>query len=373
MIRCPACKTVLAVSLESAEATPPLPFGPAPVPPAAPPPPRPPVALPSSPPLAAAVAAARPASAPARAVDVDIDPSIYDPNQKRRRRLTVATERAYEDLDEDEKRLYRKMERLRKECGPGRAGMMILAWTYRLGSVTYLLLAVAGLLLTFDQNIAAMVPVVVGLNALFAAATALGLGLCAAGPKGMRVPAGFGAVVALASAACSPLAFTETAKLYHISAAAPPALADKGDEAVVHYATMIPTHCLPLIPGFLFLHKLIPWLAIFAAVLELTRHFVVCAVARNYAEEGKDPDLGFRAIRYLFRLMLIMIVVTLAASGVWAIDQKEMKYVGMIVALNLGVLTMMISLAVQGQALSDISEIVDPKRFVDRARRLELD
>jgi hypothetical protein len=376
LIRCPACKTVLAVSTEPADATPPLPFGPVP---AAPPPiDRPAMARPSSPPLASAAAPPRHPSAPRKAVAEDVDPSIYDPNAKRRRRLTVATERPYEELDEDEKKLYRKMERLKVQCRPGQYGMRILSWAYRLGAAGHLALAAAGLMLSLGAEVGQMVVVVVGLNALFGLLIAVGLGFCANGPRGMRGAAGFGAAVAIATVFCSPVAFVEAAKKYQVKPTAPPELYEnRGDAAVVHYATMVPTHCLSLIPGLAFCGKAIPWLAILAGVLELVRHFVVCALARFYAEEGKDPDLGYRANRYLFRLALIMTTVTIIASIGWAlglsgtfVGGQRFDYLIIVVAINLGVLTMAVSLLAQGQALGDIAEVVDATRFADHARRL---
>jgi hypothetical protein len=378
MIRCPACKTVLAVSTEPVEEVPPLPFGPVPVVPAQPLAP-PPMAMPYAPPLAQAAIPVRPVAAPPRATE-DIDPSIYDPNLKRRRRLVVATERAYEDLDEDEKKLYRKMERLRAQCRPGQQGMQILAWAYRLGALGSVALAAAGLMLSLGADIGPLVMPVVGLNALFGLVTAVGLGFCVAGPKGMRGSAAFGAIVALATVACSPLAFSVASKQVRVNPTAPPELYDvQGDGAVVHFATMVPTHFLPVVPGLVFTEKFAPplFLAILAAVLELTRHFVVCALARFYAEEGKDPDLGYRSNRYLFRLAIIMTVVTVLVSAGFVFEQRgtfvggqRFDYLIMVVSLNLGVLTMAVSLLAQGQALSDIAEVVDAKRFADKARRL---
>jgi LSD1 subclass zinc finger protein len=376
MIRCPACKTVLAVSAEPVEATPPLPFGPVP---AAPPPmAHPAMTMPSSPPLASAAAPPRPAAAPQKAVAEDVDHSIYDPNAKRRRRLTVATERPYEDLDDDEKKLYRKMERLTAECKPGQTGMQILSWAYRLGALGHLALAAGGLMLSLGNDVSSLVVVILGLNGLFGLMIAVGLGFCAAGPRGMRGAAGFGAAVALATVACSPIAFTIASKDYGVAANERLELYEnRGDAAVVHYATMVPTHCLSIMPGLLFTEKTIPLFAIFAAVLELTRHFVVCALARFYADEGKDPDLGYRANRYLFRLAIIMTTVTVIASIGWGMELRgtfaggqRFDYLIIIVAINLGVLTMGVSLLAQGQALSDIAEIVDAKRFADHARRL---
>jgi hypothetical protein len=379
LIRCPACKTVLAVSTEGEE-PPPLPFDPAPVKPAAPLA-KPSMARPSSAPLAKAAAPSRPAGGPTRASESSDDPTVWDPNAKRRkRRLVVAKEREYEDLDDDEKKLYRKMERLRVQCEPGQTGMLILAWAYRLGALGHLALAVGGLFLSLGHDVGSLVAVIVGLNSLFAVVIAAGLGFCAAGPKGMRVSAGIGAAVALASVIVSPLAFVETAKQYGAKPMSPPELyGNNGDAAVIHYAAMVPTHFPPLVPGILFSEKYNPviFFTLLATVLELIRHFVVCALARFYAEEGKDPDLGYRANRYLFRLALIMTGVTLLVCFAWALEQRgtfvggqRFDYLIMVASLNLGVLTLGVSLLAQGQALSDISEIVTAERFADHARRL---
>jgi membrane-associated PAP2 superfamily phosphatase len=305
---------------------------------------------------------------------------VYDPSDPRERRRTEALdERPYRELDEDEKKQRRKMDKLRKECGPGQAGMRILGWAYRLGAFGYFCMAAAGLILTLNGHIGTVTYLIAGLNALFALISTLGLAYCCAGPSGMRGSALVGVCVGLASCILSPLSVTMTANAFRYDPLNPPELYEsRGESAVAHYASMGPVHMLPQLPGFALANKNIPWLALLAGVMELVRNFFVCAIARYYAEEGKDPDLGYRANRYLFRLTVIMVVITFLSLAGWAMEQRgwflgtqRYDYLFLAVVINLGVDTLLVSVAAQSQALMDIADITDARRYVDRQTRLD--
>jgi LSD1 subclass zinc finger protein len=380
-VRCPNCKTVLAV--EPAEpaaaapapvAAPPLPFGR----PAATAAPATPVAQ-AAPPRAAPARRAKlapedPYSSPAHADDTQPDP------EARRRQMR----RELEKLEDEKEREEDRLDELAVRCKNGRTALQLLLWGVRLYALAILFQLVALAAAGFDMGAYAGL---MGLGSLVWAGLttvlfAAGMGFAIAGPVEGRHIGIMGLVISLLHALGGLLQPANLAIMAGIQGL------DNNDRALWSNFLVVQDFLglatdLPLLADHpaRFVHSYnwsLPGLVV--AALEFTRLVLVCLLTQVYAAGGKDPETGHRAFQTVSRMFWIVLLTAsfrlAASSALDGLNPDDVMFkigVGVQSSITAGCyLGLMLSLFLQSQVMSDTVDLVDYRRFADKAERLEL-
>lgn len=386
MIRCPNCKTVLAVEQPQAT-TPPTPPPPAPAKPALPLPFGKGKATPAAKPAQAKPTSAKPAksatksSGPLRAKlapvdedDLDDDTDLSSEEVARRKQLKKELRR----FEEEEELREEEYQELEDRCKLGQKGTQILAMsTYfqALGLASFL--AVNGLYaFTNEQENYLRIATYLGLGlgGLMLLLAMIGFGICIAGPVKARHIAIGGLLVSLAQLllCCGQFAKAAepTSSIFTLWADTLPIQDRMG---------MISN--LPLLaefPARLFQLYGLSWFGLVAAAMEFARLVMVGMLTQQYAIEGKDPELGHKASELtnrIFWIVLLSALFRLAASSAFdtmpPADALHAVGHGCHVVLMVGtVMFIVINLVWLGQAMWDTQDLVDARRYADPNERL---
>ncbi len=372
-IRCPQCKTVLA--LQTPEPPPPPP--PEPVKPAIPLPfARPPVA---PPPPVAKPPEPIPRSRIVRGKFVEDHEDIGDeelPDDSRRR-----TRR---ELSDDEK-LERKMDRVEEVIRPARIGLTLIGYGAIAACIAPLgvaLVFVSTLFMQSADNPFIWLPILsLGSHWLL---TLTGFGFCCMGPKDMRYMAISGVVVMLLHALALLGLVQLTAKSIVLANAG---FAGLNDESGLTSAALLANLFNNLsgvanIPLFVFirLHQSIGFLA-FAVMLiaggfEFAKLTLIGILANHYAIESKAPELGHRSIRFVYRLFWVVIVGFVGELIIVGGTQLGFGFVFLslpsMMLMNAYFLWCAFSWIAQFQVLNEVIEVMTPERITDKRANLDL-
>jgi hypothetical protein len=374
MVRCPRCKTVLAVEGN---------VPPPPPPPAAPPRPALPFGLPAGPvnPVAAkpAPTAAPPAKSTVRGKLVredDPDDLMEEQREKDRRRRR-------EEQDE----LERKLEPLRRVCRPARIGITLMAY----GAIASC--AAAVFYFFFDVTtltISGGVPAMLWVAGLMLGAhwllTVAGFGFCAAGPKPMRPMAIAGVIIMVIHMGVFIPLFMILAALVSLEEVG---LSGTGVRGPISSALLLSNifnnlTTLTDLPVYLLADGLVrPSVLILPVVggaLEFAKLSLIGILTNHYAVEGKDPELGHMALRFVYRIFWLVIAGVILKMGLWFLvkltggEPLLLAWFAIPVWMltNAYFLWWAFAWYAQFRTMLDTTEVITATRFADRRERLEV-
>lgn len=374
-IRCPQCKTVLALQMPAtAPPTPPPP--PEPAKPAIPLPfARPPASVP--PPLAKPPEPARARTVKGKFVEeyeeTDAKPLPDDDEPRRRRELT------------DEEKLERRMDRAAEVTRPARVGITLIAFGAIASCIAPLgvaLFFVSTLFMQSSDNPFIWLPILgVGCHWLL---TLAGFGFCCFGPKSMRHMAIGGVIVMLVHAVATLALIDLTVRSISLANAGFGGMNEEpGLIGAVLFANIFNNLSgvanIPVLVHF-GLHNTIGGLAfvvmLFAGGLEFAKLSLIGILANHYAVEGKSPELGHQSIRFVYRLFWVVIVgfvgemiivgCTLLGFGLIFLSLPSMML------MNGYFLWCAFAWVMQFQVLNEVTEVITPERFTDKRANLDL-
>lgn len=372
-IRCPQCKTVLALQAPAA-------------PPPAPEPAKPAVPLPfARPPAnpAPALAIAKPPEPPVRArtvrakfveehEDVDADELSDEPRRRPRRELS------------DEEKLERKLDRVAEVTRPARVGITLLAYGALASCVAPLgvaLFFVSTLFWQAPDNPFIWFPILgVASHWLL---TLAGFGFCCFGPKAMRHMA-IGGVIVMLVHAVAMLGLVElTVKSISLSTAGFGGMNEEpGLVGAVLFANLFNNLSgvtnIPLLVHF-GLYNTIGGLAfavlLFAGGLEFAKLSLVGTLANHYAVEGKSPELGHQSIRFVYRLFWVVIVGFVGEMIIIGVSHLGFGFIFLslpsMMLMNGYFLWCAFAWVMQFQVLKEVIDVITPERFTDQRANLD--
>jgi LSD1 subclass zinc finger protein len=387
MIRCPNCKTVLAVEPAEPSPTapaavpvspPPLPFdrpksgsGAArgkPTPPAAPAPvakmvtatgPGAPMAIPVKPRLSAV-------NVQELTSGKDDPPELVEKRKRLRRELRK--------MEERERRLAERYKELERHCRYGRMTVTLLMWAMRSQALAVMLL-LPGLLgaTLVEPSYATLIALAAdafgGIAALLIFAA---FGFTMAGPEKGRHIGLMGLLITLIATSLAVIDFQTGWEAVSRLQEAP----GHWSETLVYYKLFAPASALPglseapvrVLKGYPF-----SVLSIVAAGLEFTRLVMICLLIQIYATQGNDVEAGHRSIATVSRVFWFLLLCAMfrIAAGFgfdWA-QPEELWYQigrgahGLITAA--AILGVGLGLFWASQVMDEVEEIVDHRRFVE--------
>lgn len=373
IVRCPRCKTVLAI-----EGLPPPP-PPVPVPPPAVPlpPPRPAIPLPFDRPAtpdrpadplpAADPFDAPPAAAPRKRAKLVED---EDPVEEQQRRLRVEEARK---AAEEEERDERRMERLAAECKPARYGVQALAGGagFYAAALTLSFLYATAYVVGFTALLTPLLYLAAVCGAVNWLLSVAGLGMCLGGPRAVRPMAASALIFAVAHVVLFGIQLARTLSQFGTVSQAAELDTFKMLLTFDILGSVSNLNVLTDFPGNLAVGYDIAWLGTAGGVLELTRLMMIGMVCQHYAAEGKDTELGYQSLRFIVRVFLALIAVAgvkLAmklAFSTAAYDTGWMKVGAAMVSLSSAglFLTLAVCVGAQVRVMLDTAEIVTARRF----------
>jgi LSD1 subclass zinc finger protein len=356
IIRCPRCKTEIDVS----------PAGP----------PRPTVAIPLEPrPVARPVE--RPTAPPQTVVRAEPAAPIKPGG-------TSARERMLAEREDEQERL---LEALDLTARPARTGMALLAYgavASCAASVFYFI----GQVMTFA--VPELLPLVLllcaGLLGLHWLLTTAGFGYCAFGPKPMRpMAAGGVAVQVLYVALLIPLLLTVTV-LINLQNVGFGNL--NGRDSLI--ATLLLSNLfnnlstvtdLPvyLISGALDRPQ-VTVLPILGGMFEFAKLCLMGLLTHNYCMMGKDPELAYQGLRFVYRLFWVVILGTVLKVALFFLIKLTggeplllvWFAIPMMFVTNGYFLWCAFAWYSQCRVMLDAIEVIDPRRFADSRQRLDV-
>jgi LSD1 subclass zinc finger protein len=373
-VRCPNCKTVLAVELadapQPAPAAPPLPFGrprPAiPLPPAPPP-------IPTAPPKRARLAPEEPRPR------AEPNGESAEPDEEARRRQI---RRELEELEAKELREQEWMEELAGHCKHGRTAMHFLTWGVRTYTLAILLqlVAVAAVGFSMIDYAALVIPLCLAFAGFTTLLLGIGFGFAIAGPEQGRHIGVMGLIICVIHAIGGILQPGNLVIMVHVQG-----LETAGRAAwdlipvqdILGLATNLPLladHPARFVQTY-------NWslLGLVVAALEFTRLVLLAMLVQNYAVAGKDPEAGHRAFQTVNRIFWVVLLACsfrLAAAAVFdGVQEDVWSTIGATVH---GAITFScyfavgIALLLFSQNMNDTVTLVDHRRFADKRERLEV-
>lgn len=370
MVRCPRCKTVLAVEASTTEA----------------PAPKPAIPLPFGQTTVPAPAQARPVASPATAPPV-LKASVRgklvreeDEDDDRRRRKPSIEE-------EEEAAEQRKLERLEQLCRPARTGMTLMGFgaiAACVASIFYFFFSVTTLIT--PMGIPLLLMICGGVTGIHALLTMMGFGFCIGGPKNMRATAISGLVVMLVHAA---LFFPLAMPLANRVSLQELGLAGQGGRNAVGQGMMLSSIFNNLVtvtdlPIYLMADGVIPLilliLPMIGGALEFAKLSFLGIIANQYAADAKDPELGYTSLRFVYRIFWLVITMVVLKMGLWFLIKltggEPMTVNWFAIPLNMLTngyfLWWAFSWYAQYRTLFDITEIFVPARLADSRQRLEV-
>lgn len=368
-VRCPNCKTVLTVDLApspppaAGPKAPPLPFGrPAPAPtPAAKPPAR------SAGPAVRAKLAAddpfdKPPATPAEAAEQERERQIQE-------ELAV--------LDAQEKKDQKRYEELAGHCKTARIGMQL----FGIGSIGSSAAAVIAVFFVVSSLTATpflpLAMLAYGLMALHWLLTLAGFGYCCAGPRRVRGTAVTGLVVTAAHAMFNVFALFVV--LPGVSVAVMSDHSEGFGGFITHNLLVADSICnlVTLTDLPLFFNPLapvpIPMVAmlVLAAAGEFAKLSVLGVITNRYAVLGKDPDLGHKGMRFVYRIFAMVLVGPILKGLIMGLLVVGWISVPLLLATVGYFLWWAFSWFNQYQVMMDVADVLTPERVVDRRDRLE--
>lgn len=376
MVRCPRCKTVLAVETPAESAPPPPPRPVLPLPfdrPAGPVEPvaaRPPVAAPAAPIPRATVRGKL-----VREDDDDNDLLREEREKERRRRRD----------DEDE--LARVLAPLERVCRPARTGTTLMAYgalANCLAAVCYFFYGVSTLFTPGGfVPILGLAAVLLGLHWLL---TVGGFGFSIAGPKPMRPMAIAGVLVMILHAGIFvPLAMT----LAYLISLDELGLSGQGVREPLASALLLSNLFnnlatvtdLPiyLLAGGDLVRPVLLLLPLAGGALEFAKLSLIGILTNHYAVEGKDPELGHLALRFVYRIFWMVIAVVVLKLGLWLgvkiTGGEPLLMVWFAIPVwmltNAYFLWWAFAWSALYTTLLDVTEIITAQRYADKRDRLE--
>lgn len=396
MIRCPKCKTVLAVEPEeppppAKPSAPPLPFGRPPgKPSAAAPPPPPPKASQKS----TGAAPIRARIAPVSVDELSAGPKPGETSAEVNRREEMR--RALDKLDEDERREKARYAVVAEECKWGRFGTRLLA----AGAMANV---VAGGL--FCAYMVSLVTVDGFSPILWLAAAALafhflllvgGFGACVRGPKGVSgaaIAGGVCAVIQFVLSAVAAFTLLQAANLEALNkrASDPEQFLISGMYTGSVFNNLLSVAQLPLfivaamsLGASVALNSLV--LPVLAGMFEFAKLSLVGIVGNRYAAEARDENLSYYAMRFVHRIFIAVLLGALLFPLSVPIAQMLMNSVsfgkaagGVIPVLILPVgaiqnafcLWWVYAWFAQYHTLNEVAEVLVPARVAYKGERLD--
>lgn len=376
-IRCPQCKTVLALQA-----------APAPAAPAVPPPPAEPVkpAIPlpfARPPAVPPPAIAKPPEPSARAktvrgkfVEEHEDVGAEElPDEPRRRRREIS----------DDEKLERKLERVEEVTRPARVGITVLGYGAIAAGIAPLgvaLFFISTLFMQSADNPFIWLPILgVGFHWML---TLAGFGFCCFGPKDMRFMAIGGVIVNLLHAVAMLGLVQLTSKSISLANAG---FGGVNEEPGLIGATLFANLFNNLsgvanIPLFVHfgLQDSIGGLAfvvlLIAGGFEFAKLTLIGILANHYATEGKAPEIGHRSIRFVYRIFWVVIVGFVGEMLIVGASHLGFGFVFLslpsLMLLNAYFLWCAFSWVAQFQVLNEVLEVMTAERITDKRANLDV-
>ena len=389
MIRCPSCKTVLAVEAADAPPAPPPPAPVAKAAPAAPPLPfgrRPKPAAPAKP----ATPMARPASGPTvRARVVRDDPPArvpdaeQDPGEEERRRRM---RRELAELEEEERRERKRYDQLIVDCRFGRFALYLLAAgavSTCVASVCYLLFAVTTLTSYPAFELLGAAGLFVVLHWL---TTTAGFGYACVGPPQVRGLAVAGVMVTALQAAFAVVSsftllalITREAVSYSGGSTREFVVESLLLSNVFSNLSALTDIAVHLLAGSLDRPQILV-VPMIGGAIEFAKLSLIGLLANRYATEGKDPDLAHLGMRFVYRIFGVVLVGAILKVCVWGLVKLTggeplllaWFAIPLMMVTNGYYMWWAFSWYAQYQVLKDTVDVVSAERFADRRERLDV-
>jgi len=318
MVRCPGCKTVLAV--EPIDAL---------LPPAAPVPPPATAPLPfggpRKPPVKAAPAIPRPAApVPPKAGPrnpFDSPVPADEAATERKRKQKIRDELA--ELDEDERRQERRYDRILHECRQARSLLTFLGY----GALATCLSAVFYFFFSATTIIIAPLFPLVWIASLLLVAhwilTLIGFGYGLVGSRGIRTYCGVGLAITILQAVGA--VFLAIMILRHV------VVAELGYESndprsysmnsLLFSNAFNNLSSITDLPIYLITGGVTTWfliaLPVVGALLEFTKISIIGMVTNRLCMEGKSQDLASQGMRFVYRIFGLVVISAMLKIGVW--------------------------------------------------------
>lgn len=386
MIRCPGCKTVLAV--ESADAPPapppppvpakpasvPLPFGrkPKPMPPVAVPRPAAPI---SGPTVRARVVKDDP---PARVPDADRAPDEEERRRQMRRELA--------ELEEQEQRAHEQYDQLVVDCRLGRVALYLLAvgaLSTCVSSMFYLLFGVTTLTSFPTVELLGISGLALMVHWL---ATIAGFGYACVGPPKVRGLAIAGVMMTVLQAAFSVVSSLTLLAMItrdNISFAGSSPRDYVVDNLllsnVISNLSVLSDMPVHLLSGSLERPQILI-VPILGGAIEFAKLSLIGLLANRYATDGKDPDLAHLGMRFVYRIFGVVLVGAILKAAIWALVKLTggeplllaWFAIPVMMVTNAYYMWWAFSWYAQYLVLKDTAEVVTADRFSDKRERLDV-
>ncbi len=362
-IRCPQCKTVL--QLQPAGAAPPV---------SAPPPVKPAIPLPfGRAPEPPPTVARPPAAPPTRGGKVtrgkvveEVEDNDRDEKQSRRRGPT------------DEEKQERLIEKVGEMTRPARVGIQLMAYGAVAAAPAQLfatLFFVSTLFLEGATNPLLWFPIIGAV--IHWILTLIGFGFCCAGPKEMRHMAVGGVIVMLLHVVTMLILVQLTARTISLNTAGFGGLnAEAGLLGALLLANLFSNLSgvtnLPLIIMFSMQtfggHVFI--LIMVSGAIEFAKLSLIGTLANHYAVEGKSPELGYQSMRFVYRIIWIVLIGLVGELILIAVSSLGFGFVFLSLPsqmlINGYFLWCAFAWAAQFQVLLEVAQVITPERFVDK-------
>jgi hypothetical protein len=285
---------------------------------------------------------------------------------------------------EDQERILRPLEAV---CKPARTGVTIMAYGSLAScgaAVLYFFYFVSTLII--PMGLPPILFLSAALVALHWLLTVMGFGFCAGGPKAMRPMAISGLVVMVIHAGVFvPLAMT-LAALFSLEEVG---LSGQGPRGSLG-GTLILSNLLNNLttvtdlPVYLLSDGLVrPAVLILPVVggaLEFAKLSLIGILTNHYAVDGKDPELGHLALRFVYRIFWLVIAGGVLKLGIWL----GVKMTGgePLLQVWFAIMVLMVTNAyflwwaftwyAQFRTMLDVTEVITATRFADRRQRLDV-
>lgn len=383
-IRCPNCQAVLAIQGAAAPqvppppAAPPLPFGK----------PQPAKAAPKAkmtPPTATPILP-KSQSAPKAAPNDELSPEEQEAIQKAKE-AREKKKKLREEVDKIEAAQEEKEEEfdyLTDVCAWGQRSLAVMSWGIRLYAISIFLIFVTVILaIVLPEMCAISGPISLGFGGISTLLLTVGFAMAIPGPDHARHIAIMGLIASLLFIGVLVAAAIKAWVIVM-------AMGENGMEfssysglTVAYLILGMSTNLLTLTdtPARLLMSYPTSVIPIIAGAIELTRFVLVCQLVQLYAEEGKEPETGYlatKAVGRVFWTMLLCAMFRLAVSvgfdnfpkddALFILGQGMHGILSVVLIMGLVVPFLLFS-----QIIDHTWELVDPRRYVLKQDRLDLD
>lgn len=287
------------------------------------------------------------------------------------------------ELDDDELKEKRKLEKLGIETRYARTGTKLLAIATAFECAAYLIGFLYLVVATFGYPLVPIAWFGMLLHVVGLIIEIVSMGYCMAAPKKFRSMAVWSIVISVITLLTLSIAFYYS-WIGHAALFTDSSLFGKGSSAVLWViAPITPTIEFMNLPLWVVEGTLIngAWFIVIPGLFELARHSYTTIIMRSFSEEAKAPEHGWRVSRFVFRLYVsygIFFVTRCIATGLvmgnvcGKEDPNLLIYLGLTYAGTLAAIC--VTLFAQCYALFDTVDIVEYKRFALKGtHRLEVD